>query len=125
MAGYQGYRGYAGYGTPEQIARQREVALALLANRPMAPRNVGEGLASLGAAIGGRLAMDRVARGEAAGRESASKAFGALFGGAGASTGTGGGGSSYRNAIAGLESGGKYSAVGPTHPKLGRALGKY
>ena len=31
----------------------------------------------------------------------------------------------YRNAISSIESGGNYGAVGPTHPKLGRALGKY
>lgn len=34
---------------------------------------------------------------------------------------------SYRDAIAGIESAGSgdYSAVGPTHPKMGRALGRY
>jgi hypothetical protein len=31
----------------------------------------------------------------------------------------------YGNAIASVESGGRYDIVGPTHPKLGRALGKY
>lgn len=31
----------------------------------------------------------------------------------------------YGEAIAAKESGGRYDAVGPTHPKLGRALGKY
>jgi hypothetical protein len=31
----------------------------------------------------------------------------------------------YAEAIAAKESGGRYGAVGPTHPKLGRALGKY
>lgn len=29
------------------------------------------------------------------------------------------------DAIAGIESGGRYDLVGPTHPKYGRALGKY
>lgn len=33
--------------------------------------------------------------------------------------------SAYRQAISGIESGGRYDAIGPTHPKLGRALGKY
>lgn len=38
-----------------------------------------------------------------------------------------GGGSPYRDAIASIESAGSgdYAAVGPTHPKLGRALGRY
>lgn len=36
-----------------------------------------------------------------------------------------GGMEAYRNAIASVESGGRYDIVGPTHPKLGRALGKY
>jgi hypothetical protein len=31
----------------------------------------------------------------------------------------------YREAISSIESGGRYDAVGPTHPSLGRALGKY
>lgn len=31
----------------------------------------------------------------------------------------------YRNAIARIESGGRYGIVGPTHPRMGRALGKY
>lgn len=32
---------------------------------------------------------------------------------------------SYREAISSIESGGRYDAVGPTHPTMGRALGKY
>jgi hypothetical protein len=32
---------------------------------------------------------------------------------------------SYADAISSIESGGRYGIVGPTHPKLGRALGKY
>lgn len=36
-----------------------------------------------------------------------------------------GSGPDYRSAIASIESGGKYDAVGPTHAKMGRALGKY
>lgn len=31
----------------------------------------------------------------------------------------------YADAIAGIESSGRYDLVGPTHPKYGRALGKY
>jgi hypothetical protein len=31
----------------------------------------------------------------------------------------------YANAIAGIESGGRYDIVGPNHPKYGRALGRY
>jgi hypothetical protein len=31
----------------------------------------------------------------------------------------------YREAISSIESGGRYDAIGPTHPSLGRALGKY
>lgn len=39
----------------------------------------------------------------------------------------GGGMDAYRNAIASIESAGSgdYAAIGPTHPKLGRALGRY
>lgn len=41
-------------------------------------------------------------------------------------TATGGGDiARYGGAIAGIESGGRYDAVGPTHARLGRALGKY
>jgi hypothetical protein len=32
---------------------------------------------------------------------------------------------SYADAISGIESSGRYDLVGPTHPKYGRALGKY
>lgn len=39
--------------------------------------------------------------------------------------GQGGGNPAYRDAIASIESGGRYDIVGPTHPKMGRALGKY
>jgi hypothetical protein len=44
-----------------------------------------------------------------------------------AATAPGGGGNNYRNAIASIESAGSgdYSAVGPTNPKMGRALGRY
>lgn len=43
----------------------------------------------------------------------------------GALAATTGGDNAYRGAIAGIESSGRYDIVGPTHPRYGRALGKY
>ena len=116
--------------TPEMIARRRAVAEALLGQAASStPRTIGEGLTALGAGIGGRLAMNRAEKAEAAGRASGSAAFAGLFGGEGGAGGAmpsgPGGNATYRDAIAGIESGGRYDAIGPTHPRLGRALGKY
>lgn len=128
--------------TPESIKRKREIANALLASR--APRNVGEGISSLGDGIVAAVMNSRANKAEKSGMESANAAFAplaAMFS-SGSSSGvaqelgaTAPGGSpavagdmsSYRDAIASIESkgSGDYSAVGPTHPKMGRALGRY
>ena len=96
-------------------------------------------------AIGGGLACCGSAnRGIAAGQAGAADVFSRLFGGGGGGaaapapsdvlsggsgtdtlSGAGGGMADYRNAIAGIESSGRYDAIGPTNAKLGRPLGKY
>ena len=52
--------------TPAGLARKRAVAEALAGPTP-APRNVGDGLAALGEAIGYRMTLGDIARGEAVG----------------------------------------------------------
>jgi hypothetical protein len=56
--------------TAQSLARKRAVAEALM-ERAVGdtPRNVGEGLATLGSAIAGRIAMNRLDKQEKAGRE--------------------------------------------------------
>jgi hypothetical protein len=131
------------YQTPEELARARVVAEALLGQQPVA-HNVGEGLAVLGQAIKGRRELNAITKAQATGRAEGDSVFSALFGGGAGSApvsaptasgnaisaalgGGAGGNPNYRNAIAGIESAGSgdYSAVGPTNPKLGRALGRY
>lgn len=51
--------------TPAELARKRAAAEALAGPTPM-PRNVGEGLSALGEAIGYRMMLGDIARGEAA-----------------------------------------------------------
>jgi hypothetical protein len=114
--------------SPESLARRRELAEAILQRSAgSAPSNVGEGLSAIGQALGARIALNRVGKAEAAGRSKALESFNSIFGGGAtpATAPTPGGNSSYRDAIAKIESGGRYDAVGPTHPKMGRALGKY
>jgi hypothetical protein len=101
------------------------------------PRNGWEGLAAVARAISGRMGLNAVANEEAAGRASANASMASLFGQGAfppapsmegdSVVPAAGGADAYRNAIASIESAGSgdYSAVGPTHPKLGRALGKY
>jgi len=49
------YRGYQGYGTLGAIDRKREIAAALLGQAiGRTPRNIGEGLSAIGAALGYR-----------------------------------------------------------------------
>jgi hypothetical protein len=131
------FGGDTGIKSPEDLARARAIAEALL--MPQRPaQNVGEGLAVLGQAIRGRREMNAANRAQAAGDASAQDAVSqALNGGTFPAAPSGGGspssadaspsGSNYRDAIAGVESkgSGDYSAIGPTNPKLGRALGRY
>lgn len=60
--------------TPQELERMRQMAEALAANSA-SPKNVGEGLSSIGNAIAYRALMKRADKGEAAGRESANSAF--------------------------------------------------
>lgn len=120
--------------TPESIARKREIANAMIArSMSRAPRDVGEGIASIGNALAYRAMMGRTDQAEARGRDSGNEAFGrvleALGGSASPNTANTANAapSPYRNAIAAIESrgSGDYNAVGPTHERLGRALGRY
>lgn len=142
--------------TPESLKRKREIARALLTAQ-RAPRNVGEGLNSLGDGIVAAVLNHRADSAEQQGMASAQEAFSPIlaslgFGEFPAAPAASGGASvassapsdpnvgstidfargsqgnpAYRDAIASIESAGSgdYAAVGPTHPKLGRALGRY
>jgi hypothetical protein len=62
--------------TPESIKRKREIANALLASR--APRNVGEGISSIGDGIVAAVMNSRANKAEKSGMESANAAFAPL-----------------------------------------------
>jgi hypothetical protein len=135
--------------TPETAARKRAIAAQIMGqigNRPA--RNVGEGLgnafASIGHGITANVMNRRADAAETSGREGATTLFNDIvsrISGQPASSGVvpageaggevsatiPGGGGNYRDAIASIESegSGDYAAVGPTHPRLGRALGRY
>lgn len=133
--------------TPEELARQRKVADALFSRKNPAFQNAGW-LGAIGQGLEG--AIDgwedrRLDRAESANKDEAgriSKSVLEALTGPQASAATSGvaqelsasspapsasGMGSYRDAIASIESAGSgdYAAVGATHPKLGRALGRY
>lgn len=138
--------------TPEQIASRRKVENAILA-RGVDTSPVGhwtQGLARVADALAGSIRRGQLDKAEQQGNELAnsqySSAIQALGGGSSstssaasasaipmtsaagevsATSPTGSG--NYRDAIASIESAGSgdYNAVGPTHPKMGRALGRY
>ncbi|WP_234825953.1 hypothetical protein [Sinorhizobium meliloti] len=128
--------------TPESIKRKRELAMAIMGASP-APKNIGEGLNALGSGIVAGVMNRRANKAEDEGRASADTVFRSAMQGQlasqimgtaqssmginPASGGASDGSSSYRDAIASIESAGSgdYRAVGPTHPKMGRALGRY
>lgn len=133
--------------TPQDAERRRRMAQALIES------GSGGKPPSSGLELAGRLAMtltgqyqagkaDRMDReGQARGSQAlvdalygpsssttSSQSSIPMTGAANEVSGVGtGGNSSYRDAIAGIESAGSgdYSAVGPTNPKMGRALGRY
>jgi hypothetical protein len=130
--------------TPQDVERRRKMAEELL------KAGTGAKPPSSGLELAGRLAMTltgqyqagKAERQDATNRASANDLLAkTLLGSAGTSgfdpsvsspaptnaPATSGGPQSYRDAIAGIESAGSgdYSAVGPTHPSLGRALGRY
>lgn len=126
--------------TPETIKRKRQMIREAMMNYGSAS-NVGEGIGQLLNGIATGVQMRGVDRAEqaglASGQEAQSKIFDAMMGRAKttpaampASAPTSSAPSSmspYRDAIASIESkgSGDYAAVGPTHSKLGRALGRY
>lgn len=70
--------------TPQELARLRAVAQAMAPSK--APQNVGEGLSSIGNAIAYRMMMNKAAKGEAMGQNTANNAFTALMSGMGGGT---------------------------------------
>lgn len=131
--------------TPSSIKQKRDLVRALM-GASNAPRNIGEGLNALGDGIVANVLDRRANEAEAKGTSAANDLFNSILGtgtpaatmptttGAGQEMGAtspavspSGGPEAYRNAIASIESAGSgdYAAVGPTHPKLGRALGRY
>ena len=127
--------------TPEQIAKQREIAEAMIA-RGVDTSPVGhwtQGAARVAQALFGSIGASRA---DAAEKESMERSRAMLMGAIGGdsaadtpapgavATSTGptdapGDLGAYAKAIQSIESGGKYDIVGPTHPRYGRALGAY
>ncbi|RUX48560.1 hypothetical protein EOA33_15230, partial [Mesorhizobium sp. M4A.F.Ca.ET.050.02.1.1] len=68
------------YQTPEELAKARAVAEALLNQQPIA-HNVGEGLAVVGQAIRGRRDLNRIIKAQGDMRAGGDSVFSALFGG--------------------------------------------
>lgn len=129
--------------TPQELARKRAL-VAQIMGTGRAPRTIGEGLSALGDGIVANVLGRRADAAEKAGTEGANSLYDSIVSGitngtpissgaipmtgaAGEVSASSPGGSSYRDAIAGIESAGSgdYAAVGPTHSKLGRALGRY
>lgn len=65
--------------SPEQVAREREIANALLMNAMQQPKDVGSGLNAIGQALAYRALSGRADAAQRQGQESASKLFGSLF----------------------------------------------
>lgn len=132
--------------TPQDVERRRKMAQALIES------GAGGKPPASGLELAGRLAMTLTGQYQAAkadrldkaGRARANSALiDALYGPSPSASGTqspipmtgaasevqqpNSGSGNYRDAIASIESAGSgdYSAVGPTHPKMGRALGRY
>lgn len=132
--------------TPQEVERRRRMAQALMEAGSGGPPP------SSGLELAGRLAMNlmgqyqagKAEKQDASNRTAANKALiDAVYGGSSdaapslnsqvaatspsASAPSSGGNSSYRDAIASIESkgSGDYGAVGPTNAKMGRALGRY
>lgn len=145
MAGSYFFDAVAGE-TPEDVKRKRAIVEALMGQAGPA-RNVGEGVHSLFSGIAAGIMRNRANKAETAGREKGDAAFKGMFAGFPAAPGQPasvgsavapdypsqrvaqafGDDPGYRDAIASIESkgSGDYGAVGPTHPKMGRALGRY
>lgn len=137
--------------TPEEIAREREIAdkLGAQAGDTSPVGHWLQGAARVADAVGSIAAENRASTAEKQNIEQDKAALTSLLGGgssippstANVASALGQGGqpemnyaqnsssgmNSYRDAIASIESAGSgdYSAIGPTHPKLGRPLGRY
>lgn len=128
--------------TPEEIEQRRQLEAALLSRGGIDTSPVGSPLEGIGRVVNAAAGAYRRNRLEGAAKDNATYNAGlisALTGGsagspipmtsaAGEVSGTpASGNQSYRDAIASIESAGSgdYGAVGPTNPKLGRALGRY
>ncbi|WP_430439004.1 hypothetical protein [Shinella sp.] len=138
---------------PDELTRRKQLAQALLA-KASGQRDIRhplQGMAQMAEALFAGLESRKLDQAEKIGRDGADKAWGTiqhLLGGgqpsagstssaipesdasaelAATTPGSGGTGSNYRDAIASIESAGSgdYAAVGPRHPKMGRALGRY
>lgn len=128
--------------TPQSVAQKRALVQQLMGTGA-APKTFGEGLSALGdgivANVSGRRANEAESKGQAGANDTFSALTAMLTGKGGATPSPGfsvapsaaggspGGGNSYRDAIASIESAGSgdYNAIGPTHDTLGRALGRY
>ena len=136
--------------TQDQIAREREIAAALAeAGMDYSPvQHWTQGAARAAQGLAGGLKERWADEADASNRGAWGESWGNVFGGGasadpvaaalagdspalsaidGASPSSGGGMDAYRNAIASIESAGSgdYGAIGPIHPELGRALGRY
>jgi hypothetical protein len=130
--------------TPQDIERRRRMALELLAKSQENERITSpwQGAAKVAQALVGGYEEARANSDDKANRANANALLTKTLLGDAAPSGqapipspgaaneisnTAPGNPSYRDAIASIESDGSggYSAVGPTHPKMGRALGRY
>lgn len=119
----------------EDLQKRRAIAQGLMQREGMRqPQYALEGLAQGAGAVVGALLDRKAGKQEGKLRDDYNSQFADMFGGGGGATATPasipaaqGGMEQYRNAIASIESAGSgdYQAVGPTNPKLGRALGRY
>lgn len=77
--------------TQEQLGQRRRIMEAMLARGIGAPRNIGEGLVSVGNALAYRMEKNALAKGEAAATERRNGIIAPLFGGVGQDAPTGAG----------------------------------
>lgn len=120
--------------TYENLQNRRKIVQSLMKPQRQ-PQYALEGLAQGIGSVAGALFNRKLDEKEGEMREDFDKEFAGLFGGSLSGgnaapaniTASSGDMEQYRNAIASIESAGSgdYQAIGPTHEKLGRALGRY
>src|SRR5690242_14041971 len=128
--------------TPDEIEQRRQLEAALLSRGGIDTSPVGSPLEGIGRVVNAAAGAYRRNRLEGAAKDNATYNSGLISALTGASAGSSipspdasaelgntapAGDPSYRNAIASIESAGSgdYGAIGPTNPKMGRALGRY